>query len=680
MTPPRGPGAPRTGSARPTPGRAPGAGPPAGARVTGARTAAPAPTRAPARPRQTEPAVRQQLPAGRPAVRRPGVGRSAGPGGPGGDGGSGPLGPRGPRPEPGPAPVTLRRRQTVLVVSVLVLLSLFAGRLLYLQGFRGEAIAAEALQSRLSSASLLAGRGEITDANGVALATSVERYTVFVNQKQLATWKRSSTADSAELNGPAGAASLLAPVLGLNAAELGAALTGDAGYKVIAKDVLPETWQVVRDLRIDGIGGTLVSDRVYPNGNLAGNLLGWVNSEGVGAAGLESKLDDELSGTAGTFVFERGAGGQEIPGGYQEEKPAVPGRSVRLTLDNDVQWKSQEAITNQVAATGADSGSIVVLNIKTGEILALADSATVDPNNPGATTDLWNGSPAVSNVFDPGSTAKVITMASAIETGLVNPLSQFEVPYQFTTPNNQTFKDSHEHEIQKLTTTGILANSSNTGTVMIGQNIPQQVRYDYLAKFGFGTRTGIELPNESPGLLRPADDWDGRTKYAVLFGQGLSVTALQAIEVFATIGNDGVRVQPHLIKGWTEADGTYVPGAAPATTQVVSPVTADTVLTMMESAVDEGTGGNAAILGYRVAGKTGTAQMFNPDGIAASFIGVAPADDPQIAVAVVLLNPTSSVYGGDVAAPVFSDVAGFTLGELGIAPSGTPATLFPTTW
>lgn len=594
-----------------------------------------------------------------------------------------PRGPRGPwAPRPGgPSVALLDRRRAVLVVVVALLLTVFSGRLLWLQGVEGDAIAAEALSKRLSTTQLVAARGTITDSNGEVLATSVDRYDIVVNQKLLKTWD--TTVDGTTYAGAAGAAQLLAPILGTNAAELGAQLDGDAGYKYIAKNVLPEVWQAVRELRINGITSEQVAERVYPNGNLAGNLLGWVNSEGDGAQGLEATLDEQLSGTPGSTTYERGAGGQQIPGGYEESTAATDGRSVQLTINNDIQWKAQQALEQQVAATGSDSGTIVMTAVKTGEVLAMAESRTVDPNDPGATSDLWGGSSAVSDVFEPGSTAKVITMAAAIETGLVDPLSQYTVPYQYTTSNNQTFKDSHEHGGLRLTTTGILAESSNTGTVMIGEQIPQQVRHDYLSKFGFGQRTGIELPAEQAGDLKDADDWDGRSKYAVLFGQAVSVTALQATDVFATIANGGVRVTPHLVKGWTDPDGTYTPAAPAETTPVVSPQTAQTVLTMMESAVDEGTGSSAAIPGYRVAGKTGTAQAWAADGtqgITASFIGVAPADAPEIAVSVVLHNPRTSVYGGVVAAPVFSDVAGYALTELGIAPSGTAPQLFPTTW
>ena len=350
---------------------------------------------------------------------------------------------------------------------------------------------------------------------------------------------------------------------------------------------------------------------------------------------------------------------------------------MQLTIKSDVQWKAQSALDAQVAATGSDSGSLIVLDTRTGEIYALADSGSVDPNHPGEASGSLSS--AVSDVFEPGSTGKVITMSAILENHVADPLSQWEVPYQYTTENNQTFKDSHEHGLLHLTTTGVLAESSNTGTVMIGQNLPAQTRYDYMAKFGFGAKTGIEMPGESNGILHPVDAWDGRTKYAVLFGQGVSVTAIQATQVFATIANGGVRVQPHIIKGWTSPDGTYTPSAPAAKTEVVSPETAKTVLTMMQSVVDDGTGSSAAIPGYQVAGKTGTAENWSK-GITASFIGVAPADDPRIAVAVILHNPKTSIYGGTVAAPVFSDVAGYTLSELGVAPSGTTGTLFPTTW
>ena len=589
-----------------------------------------------------------------------------------------PPGTRGGRPPGGPVQPGSRRRMAVLTVVVVLALAVFGGRLVYVQGLRGAVIAEEARNSRLTSVALLGSRGEITDANGTPLATSVERYDISVNQNLVA--KFGGTKNPPVPAGAAGVAAVLAPLLDMNAAELGGMLVGERKFVYIRKGVLPQVAREIRKLGLNGVNVDRVAERVYPNSTLAGNVIGFVNSNGVGLAGLEATLDERLTGTAGSETYERGRKGQAIPGGYSEEVPATQGDSVQLTLLADVQWKAQSALDAQVAATGASSGSLIAMDVKSGEIYALADSGTVDPNNPGEATGSLSS--AVSDVFEPGSTGKVITMAAILDNKIADPLSQWEVPYTYSPDGKETFKDSHEHGLLRLTTTGVLAESSNTGTVMIGQHLPVQTRYDYLAKFGFGTRTGIEMAGESKGILHPVDDWQRRDKYAVLFGQAVSVTALQATQVFATIANGGVRVQPHIVKGWTSPDGTYTPADAPTTTQVVSPETAKTVLTMMQSVVDDGTGSNAAIPGYQVAGKTGTAQNWvgGVQGITASFIGVAPADDPRIAVAVILHNPSSSEFGGVVAAPVFRDVAGYTLSELGVAPSGTTGTLFPTTW
>ncbi|WP_034648168.1 penicillin-binding protein 2 [Cellulomonas sp. HZM] len=568
---------------------------------------------------------------------------------------------------------------TVLTIAVITVLAVFAVRLVWVQVVHGPAIAADARTSRLQTISLLGTRGQITDVHGVALATSVERYNVSVNQKLVDKFRGSGDVPG----GVEGVATVLAPMLGMSEPELGGMLVGDRGFKYVKKGVLPEVAREIRALKLPGVNVDPVADRVYPNGALAGNLLGFVNSAGAGLEGLEASLDKKLTGTPGSEVYESGAHGQAVPGGYSSETPATTGESVRLTIDRDVQYKAEAELASALKTTGASSGSVVVMNPKTGELLALADSGAVDPNHPG---DSKGGSLAasVSNVFEPGSTGKVITMSAALDNGIVTPTSQFKVPDTYRTANHQPFHDSHEHATLKLTTTGILAESSNTGTVMIGEQLTKQQRYAEMRKFGFGTKTGVELPGESPGLLKKPDLWDGRTQYTVLFGQGVAVNAIQATQVYATIANGGVRVQPHVIAGWTAADGTYTPAAKAGTTRVVSKKTADTVLTMLESVVDDegGTGSSASIPGYRVAGKTGTAQNWikGKQGITASFIGAVPADDPAIVVSVILHNPKSSVYGGTVAAPVFKDVASYTLGKLGIEPSGTKATRFPTTW
>lgn len=576
------------------------------------------------------------------------------------------------------------RRQRFLAVAIVLVLGVFAVRLIYVQGFAGSALADEALNRRLVTTKLPADRGQILDTKGVVLATSVERFNVIANQQEIAKAKKTTPQGEVLASGPEAAAAALGPVLGISAPELGARLLGDRGYVVLKKSVTAEVWQQIAALRIAGITAEQTSERVYPAGNVGGNVIGFTGADGAGLAGIELTNEKTLTGHAGEWTYERGGTGQQIPSGAGSTTPAVPGSSVQLTIDRDLQWKAQDALDAQIRATGADWGVVEVEDVKTSEILALADSGTVDPNSPGASSDAARGSRAVSNVFEPGSTAKVVTMAAALETGLATPTSQYTVPYAFTTANNQTFHDSHSHPDLKLTLAGVLAKSSNAGTVMIGQDLPQQVRYDYLSKFGFGTASGVGLPGETNGILHPVDQWDGRTKYAVLFGQGLAVNAVQATQVYATVANGGVRAQPHVVKNYIDANGIVTVPTLTEPTRVVSESTAKQLLLMLEGAVDDGTGGLAAIPGYRVAGKTGTAQAADAHGgmtgIVASFIGVAPADSPRIVVSVTLSNPRSSIWGGDVAAPVFKDVASYALQYLGVPPSAPAPPLFPVTW
>lgn len=568
------------------------------------------------------------------------------------------------------------RRQKVLLAVTLVLLAVCAGRLVYVQALAGPALAAEALRARTVTQVVPAERGEILDRDGIVLATSVERWNIVVDQVKLAEWKKDGDSVTA-------AAELLAPLLSTSAAELGPKLIGDRTFTYLARGVPPEVYEQIMDLGIRGVWGERVSQRLYPAGATAGNVLGFVGTDGYGLAGLEQVYEDVLAGTDGSDTYERGEDGQRIPTGAEEYVAPEPGRDVQLTLSRDLQFVAQSAIDAKVAETGADWGAVVVMDVQTGEILALADSGSIDPNSPGGNAQ---PSRAVSYTYEPGSTAKAISMAAILETGVATPTSQYVVPYQYATPNGEVFKDSHPHGDLQLTLTGILAESSNTGTVMVGQNIPPQVRLDYLHKFGFGQRTGIGLPGESPGLIvDEVADWDhdGRSPYAVLFGQAVGATTVQNTQVFATLANGGVRVQPHVVSAIEDADGVMTPVELAPPQQVVSPETADTVVRMLESAVADGTGSNAEVPGYRIAGKTGTAQAFEGGGVVrtvASFIGIAPADDPAIVVNVVLYAPKTSIYGGSVAAPVFSEVTAQALQMLGIPPSGAVPELFPTTY
>ncbi|MCK9795538.1 penicillin-binding protein 2 [Isoptericola sp. 4D.3] len=576
-----------------------------------------------------------------------------------------------------------------MVVAALVL-TVFVGRLVQVQIFQGPALAAKAQEERTTQSVELAHRGDIVDANGRVLATSVDRYTIAADTYAIQSFQGGQRVDAATgkavQDGALGIAQLLAPILDEQPAELAAKLNGKDRYVILKRDVVPEVQRAIAELKLQAyIPMEVTSRRTYPSGVVAGSLVGYVNRDQVGQGGLERAYEDVLAGTDGRSVFERGRDGVEIPNSATESTPAVPGSDVVLTIDSDVQWKAEELLDDAVSKTGAKYAMAVVQDVRDGTVLAVADSGDVDPNDR-STSAVANGSRAVKDVFEPGSTGKVVTMAAALEEGYWKPDSQFSVPYRYTAPNGESFKDSHDHPVQRLTLAGVLAHSSNTGTVQIGEKIPMGVRYDYLGKFGFGQQTGLGLPGESAGIL-PSEQTlahDARTPYTILFGQGVAVNAMQATQVFSTVANGGVRVEPSLVAGTRAPDGTLTPAEAPTTTRVVSEKTADSVMRMMESVTGEdGTAANARVPGYRVAGKTGTAQMWVEGGgttYMASFIGVAPADDPRYTVSVFLRSPQSSIFGGVVAAPVFSDLMGYTLQKMDVPPSTTPFKPYDLTW
>jgi cell division protein FtsI (penicillin-binding protein 3) len=582
-----------------------------------------------------------------------------------------PVSPRVGRPE---------RRLKVLLIGVLAVLSLFLGRLVQVQGLEAPALAADALSNRTVEARLPAARGDITDAEGVVLATTALRFDVTVDQTVVPAY----TGRDGGPGGVRGAAEALAGALGVDVDDVEASLTGERRFAYVAKQVTPQVWRAVDALRVPGVYGARTSDRVYPAGPVAGNLIGFVGADGAPLAGLEMTRDPLLRGTDGSRAYERGADGRRIPTGGTTLVEPVPGGDVHLTIDRDLQWYAQQVVADRVAASGAEWGSAVVLDVRTGDLLALAEAPVVDPNDPADAPAEDRGTRALSDVIEPGSTAKVITAAAALEEGIVTPATRFEIPYRYTTANGQTFRDSHEHEMEKLTFAGVLGKSSNTGTVMVGEQLTRQQRHDWLTRFGMGQPTGLGFPGETRGVLHPVEAWDGRTEYAVLFGQGFSLNLVQAAQVFATIANDGVRRTPRLVAGTTDADGEYTPAPGSEATRVVSEQTARQVREMLEGAVgEEGTGQNAAVPGFRVAGKTGTAQAPRNgryEGYTASFIGMAPAEDPRIVVAVTLQRPVNGFYGGTVAAPVFADVMAYALQARGVAPSQEPADLPPLTW
>ena len=565
-----------------------------------------------------------------------------------------------------------RVRHRLLICMILVAVLMISGRLVWVQGLDASARAQEAIEQRTVTRSIPALRGDILDRDGTTMASSVERYDLWVNQLQVDQYRQGAD------EGPTGieaAAQELAPVLGWSISDTEKALTGDRGFVYLSKNVEPKVRDAALALKIPGIGADRVADRIYPSGSVGGNVLGFVGADGTPLAGVEYSYDDTLSGTDGERTYERGAGGQIIPTGEQHTTPAVDGSDLLLTIDRDLQWKAQQIVAGAVDKWGAEGGSAVVLNSHSGEVLALAEYPSYDPNAP--QEDEYLGNRSISNVFEPGSTGKLFTFAAALEEGTATPDSEYEVPYEQYF-EGERIKDSHYHPDQQLTLAGVLKHSSNVGTVQIAEEMSPQVRYDYLRAFGLGEPTGVQLPGESAGTVHPPEDWNGRTRYTTAFGQGYNVNALQMVSAVGTFANDGVRVQPSLVSGVRQDDGTVRPVGQPESTRVISSETAATMRTMMDNDVDEEKD-RAAVSGYATAGKTGTAQV--ADGTyTASFIGYAPADDPDIVIGVFVFGLNSFISGSRAASPAFSELMTFTLQNQGIPPTGVPGRELENEW
>ncbi len=568
---------------------------------------------------------------------------------------------------------------------MLFLLSLFGGRLIQVQGLDASALAAQALKNRTRSQPLFAHRGDILDAAGATLATTVELRDIRVDQTLVGRYKRQVGEDRPTV-GLRGAAEDLAPLLGQSVDALAAKLTGTSRGATIARGVAPDVARQVLRLAIPGLATYQTSRRLYPSGLVAANVLGFVGTgDGTAHGGLEQAYNSQLAGTPGQITYEQSLDGAQIPTGVLADVDPRDGCTIRTTIDRDLQWKAQQLLSAQVSALQAKGGYAVVVDTRTFEVRALAVVPTYDPNHPEKAGQSTLNDRSLLDTFEPGSTAKVITLAAALEEKSSTPATKVSVPPVLRRAD-VTFHDAEFHGTEQLTVAGVLAQSSNIGTILTGEKLAPVTLDKYLRLFGLGAPTGIGLA-ESPGLLAPYEQWSGSQRYTVMFGQGLSVTTLQAADVFATLANDGVRRQPRIVSGQTCADGVFRPAPATDGLRVVSADTARKMRLMMEQVVStNGTAIKAAIPGYRVAGKTGTAQY--PDGhggyqagaYTASFIGMAPADDPHLVVAVVFDRPKHDYFGGQAAAPVFSQLMAYALAQQKIPPTGTTTPRMPLRW
>jgi cell division protein FtsI (penicillin-binding protein 3) len=575
-----------------------------------------------------------------------------------------------------------RSRIGILLISILVFLGLLAFRLVDIQAVQAHTYAVRAANEMSTISIMPAPRGAITDINGVEFARSVSAINVVVDQTLI--------------SDPAKFAEIAAPILSMKSGDVAKLVTGKRRWSLVARNVTPATWVSLKNAFAtynQSLGRKDVSKRLfgfypergytreYPSGDLIGSLIGFVNQAGVGATGLESSMNSMLTGVEGKYSYANGYGA-EIPGSQQELVTAKTGTTVRLTIDRDVQWVASQAIAATVKASHAISGTVIVMDPKTGQILALATAPTFDPNNTKNVSLASMRNPSVQDVYEPGSTGKIVTMSAGLEEKKITPTTLFTIP-DFVKVSNRTFHDHEHHAVEQLTPTGILAISSNVGAIKVGQKIGNSTLYSYLKKFGVGTSTGSGLPGESQGVLPNLANWSGTTAPTVAFGQGYSVTAMQATSIFATIANDGIRVSPTVVAGTSDSDGHFTPSAARESVRVVSSTTASELRLMMESVVSaNGTAPEAAIPGYRVAGKTGTAQRVDESchcyrGYTASFIGFAPADKPRYVINVTIQGPQGMHWGGTLGGPVFKKVMSFVLASRHVAPTNNKFIPYP---
>jgi cell division protein FtsI (penicillin-binding protein 3) len=551
-------------------------------------------------------------------------------------------------------------------------LSILAGRLVQLEGLDSAAYKTDLAHQLLTKIPIPAVRGSITTSDGTVLAMTVQTFTVFADPVLIPMTSRP------------GVAAKLSGLLGLPASTIMTKLDQPSSpqYQVLASGVPVTTGNNISQLLLPGIDMTPSYVTQYPNTDLASAIVGFTSNRGDGASlygaqGLESTYNGVLAGRPGSQYVQVGAHGQPIPLTEVKLTPVVPAKNLRLTIQADIQYEAEQVCKLRVQQTHALNCSIIVMDPKTGAILAMAQWPTYNPYDPvpyAATTNI-----STANVFAPGSTLKPVTVAAALEKGGQTPMSAYTIPYQIRMDGLYTFHDAEVHPTERYTIAGILAHSSNVGMVQVAQHITPQQQYAYLRAFGLGSKSGLGLSAETAGLLPPpgsAGYWaDNRYEYA--FGQGLGVSAIQMASVYATIANGGVRVQPTLVAGTTDSAGTFTPARRPVSRRVIKAQTARELMTMLQQvpAVDAQAGENwGFIAGYTVAAKTGTAQVSAAGQgkclcqYGSSYIGIAPADNPQLVVAVNIQDPRGRYYGDEVAGPAFFDVMKFALQTMKIAP------------
>jgi len=556
------------------------------------------------------------------------------------------------------------RRRTLIVAALVACAFLgLLGRLTHLQVLKHEEYSRLAESQHAKTIPLKPKRGPILDRSGLVLAVSSKAESLY--------------ALTSRVDDPEQLAQRLAPILGEPARDIARRLDSAKRFVYLKRRLPPEVAQAVRDLKEPALGFVEESLRLYPNRELAAQLVGFEGMDGRGLAGIEQSWDAHLAGTEGKALVERDALGREVTGAPKVLKPSTPGQGVMLTIDATLQYLAEKEIEAAWRRTRSKAAMAIAMDPRTGEILALAIRPTFNPNSFATATDDDRRARAVSDPFEPGSTFKVIMAAAALEEGVVRPQDRVFGENGAITVANTTIHDWKRYGW--LTFTEVLQNSSNVGSIKVGLSLGKERYYKYITGFGFGAPTGVGLPGESRGQLRPPRQWSGLSLASMSIGQEISVTALQMVTAVAAVANGGRLMQPQIVRAVLDAQGRESRGFEPrAVRQVVSPETARTLTDIMTTVVREGTGHAAAIPGYDVAGKTGTAQKLDPatrryshaPGVL-SFAGFVPADEPRLAILVMLDEPKNEKWGSEAAAPIFAAIAREALRSLNVPPRDT---------
>ncbi len=583
-----------------------------------------------------------------------------------------------------------RRRLAAWMLVLAIVLSAFVVRLVDIQVVRAEQLSQESEARRSIPITIHGARGDIVDARNVVLADSVFRYDITVSPRFVRDYQR--TDDESGQRVTYTVADSLAALAAIVEGDSMAMFTDIQGqlaenpqddHAYLARGVTPEAFEQVRELGIPWVYWERIAARTYPNGQIAGNLVGFLGTDGP-QTGLEYRLNDCLEATDGEATYERGADGVKLPGTTVVAQDAVDGGTLHLTIDADVQWFAQQAIAEQATAIGAEWATAVVVRVSDGHLIAAADWPTVDPNNVNGTAPENLGSRVFTWPYEPGSTIKSATFAALLDSGAATLADPVIAPRRYNTIAGFQIGDAWDHGDLRYTTAGVLMNSSNTGTAVLSERLSLTQRHDYLTGFGFGTPSAVDFLGEEPGFVGEANEVDGHTAVTQMFGQGMTATSAQVASLYQTLANGGVRAPLTLVTGCTHADGTVTNLPPVEGVRVVSESAARDVIATLENVVTQGfLSRQLTIPGYRVAAKTGTAEVsengaYGDDRIV-SVAGTAPADNPQFVVVVTYGEP-DTMKTSAAAAPTFRSIMTQVLKTFRVPPSTAPAPSIPLTW